>query len=168
MRCSGSQRLGCICSYSHMYNAASQPSWERRQTGSQCVNHHAKTFLLLSKEPVREKLIRYGLEEVRVHIGKNLSYEEEQIYRNPSQLKKIQRDFVWYIWKIHIQYSGPADIIKDEAFIRGKVYDKRGSEKIWSSVKALSQRCRFYDVPLKRPVRMAVSAFTPLRKIRRL
>ena len=55
------------------------------------MNHHAKTFLLLGgrKEPVREKLIRYGLEEVRVHIGKNLSYEEEQIFtKSVAELKR--------------------------------------------------------------------------------
>lgn len=97
----------------------------REQNWIHAVNHHAKTFLLLGgrKEPVREKLIRYGLEEVRVHIGKNLSYEEEQIFtKSVAELKEEDTEGLCIVC-----LENPHPIqrvcrhIKDEAFIRGKV-----------------------------------------------
>ena len=41
-----------------------------------------KTFLLLGgrKENLKEKLLYYGLEDLTVHIGKNFSYPQEQIF----------------------------------------------------------------------------------------
>ncbi len=116
------------------FAAALHMSWEdaalvslhgREQNWIYAVNHHAKTFLLLGgrKEPVREKLIRYGMEEVRVHIGKHLSYEEEQIFtKSVSELKEEDTEGLCILC-----LENPPPIqqvcrhIKDEAFIRGKV-----------------------------------------------
>ncbi|MFR8019859.1 MAG: cobalt-precorrin-7 (C(5))-methyltransferase [Mediterraneibacter gnavus] len=84
------QRIPGISSVVY-FAAALHTSWEdaalvslhgRWQNWIYEAEHHAKTFLLLGgrKENLKEKLLYYGLEDLTVHIGKNFSYPQEQIF----------------------------------------------------------------------------------------
>lgn len=116
------------------FAAALHTSWEdaalvslhgRWQNWIHEVRHHSKTFLLLggSQEPLGKKLVYYGLGDVRVHIGKNLSYPEEEIFSKPAwELTEADTEGLCIAY---IENPHPEDKVcrhlKDEDFTRGKV-----------------------------------------------
>lgn len=99
----------------------------RRQNFINAVNRHEKTFLLMGGkgcgEEVVEKLSYYGLKDVVVHIGKNLSYpDEEMITKRAGELKTADLEG---LCAAVIENPNPQKNVfrhlEDEAFERGKV-----------------------------------------------
>lgn len=116
------QRIPGISSVVY-FAAALHTSWEdaalvslhgRWQNWIYEAEHHAKTFLLLGgrKENLKEKLLYYGLEDLTVHIGKNFSYPQEQIFsKTVSELTEEDAEgFALSVWKIHIHHRRCAGI----------------------------------------------------------
>ena len=127
------QRIPGISSVVY-FAARLHTSWEdaalvslhgRRQNWVFAVEHHAKTFLLLGgkTENLKEKLLYYGLGDVTVHIGKNFSYPEEQIYSKPAG--ELLAEDTEGLCIAYLENPDPCEKVcrhlKDEEFIRGKV-----------------------------------------------
>ena len=127
------QRIPGISSVVY-FAAALHTSWEdaalvslhgRWQNWIYEAEHHAKTFLLLGgrKENLKEKLLYYGLEDLTVHIGKNFSYPQEQIFsKTVSELTEEDTEGLCIVC---LENPHPSQKVcrhlKDEAFTRGNV-----------------------------------------------
>ena len=127
------QRIPGISSVVY-FAAALHTSWEdaalvslhgRWQNWIYEAEHHAKTFLLLGgrKENLKEKLLYYGLEDLTVHIGKNFSYPQEQIFsKTVSELTEEDTEGLCIVC---LENPHPSQQVcrhlKDEAFTRGNV-----------------------------------------------
>ena len=127
------QRIPGISSVVY-FAAALHTSWEdaalvslhgRWQNWIYEAEHHAKTFLLLGgrKENLKEKLLYYGLEDLTVHIGKNFSYPQEQIFsKTVSELTEEDAEGLCIVC---LENPHPSQKVcrhlKDEAFTRGNV-----------------------------------------------
>lgn len=93
----------------------------------QTIHRHVKTFLLLGgKDTGRhfyETMKDYEMEDVIVHIGKQMSYEEEEIFSGRLGDRKPE-DFegLCAVLVENPSYCKDAGMhLKDEEFIRGKV-----------------------------------------------
>ena len=93
----------------------------------QTIHRHPKTFLLLGgKDTGRhfyETLLEYGLEDVQVHVGYQMSYEEEKILS--GKLCEMQAEDFEGLCAVLVEnpsYCKAAGMhLKDEEFLRGKV-----------------------------------------------
>ena len=125
----------------------------RWQNYIQIIAHNRKNFLLLdqanSGRDICEKLNYYGLGDVNVTIGKNLSYENEEIIvKKGSEL--IPEDF-WGLCVAMIENPNAnphvCRHIKAEEFIRGKVPMTKDEVRAVSLAKLeLSKDAVLYDV----------------------
>lgn len=99
----------------------------RRENYIHAIAHNEKTFLLLGgRESGREfchKVQYYGLTDIEVWIGKNLSYEEEEIIHKTG--KDLGPEDFSGLDVVYIYNPGSCPFvfrsIKDEEFIRGSV-----------------------------------------------
>lgn len=93
----------------------------------QTIHRHPKTFLLLGgKNAGRyfyETLSEYGLGDVQVHIGRQMSYEEEKILSGKlCEMKAEDFEGLCAVLIENPSYCKAAGMhLKDEEFIRGKV-----------------------------------------------
>ena len=93
----------------------------------QTIHRHPKTFLLLGgKNTGRyfyEALSEYGLGDVQVHIGRQMSYEEEKILSGKlCEMKAEDFEGLCAVLVENQFYCKSAGMhLKDEEFIRGKV-----------------------------------------------
>ncbi|MCB6621680.1 precorrin-6y C5,15-methyltransferase (decarboxylating) subunit CbiE [Mediterraneibacter sp. 210702-DFI.5.30] len=93
----------------------------------QTIHRHSKTFLLLGgKDTGRhfyETLLEYGLGDVQVHVGCQMSYEEEKILSGKLyEMKAEDFEGLCAVLVENSSYCKAAGMhLKDEAFIRGKV-----------------------------------------------
>ena len=93
----------------------------------QTIHRHPKTFLLLGgKNTGRyfyETLSEYGLGDVQVHIGRQMSYEEEKILSGKlCEMKAEDFEGLCAVLIENPSYCKAAGMhLKDEEFIRGKV-----------------------------------------------
>ena len=93
----------------------------------QTIHRHPKTFLLLGgKDTGRhfyETLLEYGLEDVHIHVGQRMSYEDEKILS--GKLCEMEAEDFEGLCAVLIEnpsYCKAAGMhLKDEEFIRGKV-----------------------------------------------
>ena len=93
----------------------------------QTIHRHPKTFLLLGGKGTGkhfyETLREYKMDEIIVHIGRNMSYEGEQILSDRlCNLKPEDFEGLCAVLVENPMYCRDAGMhLKDEAFIRGKV-----------------------------------------------
>lgn len=93
----------------------------------QTIDRHPKTFLLLggkgTGQHFYETLREYQMDEMIVHIGRNMSYEEERILSDRlDNLKPEDFEGLCAVLVENPGYCKDAGMhLKDEAFIRGKV-----------------------------------------------
>ena len=93
----------------------------------QTIHRHSKTFLLLGgKDTGRhfyETLLEYGLENVQVHVGRQMSYEEEKILSGKLyEMKAEDFEGLCAVLVENPSYCKAAGMhLKDEEFLRGKV-----------------------------------------------
>jgi len=93
----------------------------------QTIHRHSKTFLLLGgKDTGRhfyETLLEYGLGDVRVHVGCQMSYEEEKILSGKLyEMKAEDFEGLCAVLVENPSYCKAAGMhLKDEEFLRGKV-----------------------------------------------
>ena len=93
----------------------------------QTIHRHPKTFLLLGGKGTGrhfyETLKEYQMNEILVHIGRNMSYEEEQILSGRlADLKAEDFDGLCAVMVENPGYCKDTGMhLKDEEFIRGKV-----------------------------------------------
>ena len=93
----------------------------------QTIHRHSKTFLLLGgKDTGRhfyETLLEYGLGDVQVHVGCQMSYEEEKILS--GKLYEMKAEDFEGLCAVLVEnpfYCKAAGMhLKDEEFLRGKV-----------------------------------------------
>lgn len=98
----------------------------RKQNFVHAVNKNRKTFLLLGgsgAEDALEKLKYYRMGDLVVHIGKNLSYPDEEIIT--KQVKELTVHDMEGLCAVMIENPSPdlrTDVhIRDEEFLRGNV-----------------------------------------------
>lgn len=92
------------------------------------IRKHEKVFTLAGKceevHHVCRQLIRYGMNQVEVCVGENLSYGNERIWRGSPEacLEEAFGNLLVAVF-LHKEYQNPSlgFGIPDEAFIRGKV-----------------------------------------------
>lgn len=93
----------------------------------QTIHRHSKTFLLLGgKDTGRhfyETLLEYGLGDVQVHVGCQMSYEEEKILSGKLyEMKAEDFEGLCAVLVENPSYCKAAGMhLKDEEFLRGKV-----------------------------------------------
>ena len=93
----------------------------------QTIHRHSKTFLLLGgKDTGRhfyESLLEYGLGDVQVHVGCQMSYEEEKILSGKLyEMKAEDFEGLCAVLVENPSYCKAAGMhLKDEEFLRGKV-----------------------------------------------
>ena len=93
----------------------------------QTIHRHPKTFLLLGgKDTGRhfyETLLEYGLGDVQVHVGCQMSYEEEKILSGKLyEMKAEDFEGLCAVLVENPSYCKAAGMhLKDEEFLRGKV-----------------------------------------------
>ena len=93
----------------------------------QTIHRHPKTFLLLGgKNTGRyfyETLSEYGLGDVQVHIGRQMSYEEEKVLSGKlCEMKAEDFEGLCAVLVENPSYCKAAGMhLKDEEFLRGKV-----------------------------------------------
>ena len=93
----------------------------------QTIHRHSKTFLLLGgKDTGRhfyETLLEYGLGDVQVHVGCQMSYEEEEILSGKLyEMKAEDFEGLCAVLVENPSYCKAAGMhLKDEEFLRGKV-----------------------------------------------
>lgn len=99
----------------------------RRQNFLYTVAHNEKTFLLLGQKDsgrmVREKLLYYGLDEVIVHVGKRLSYPDEEIFTKKAGELEAE-DLEGLCGTLIVNPHPDTRVcrhLRDEEFLRGKV-----------------------------------------------
>mgnify|MGYP000995614061 CR=1 FL=1 len=93
----------------------------------QTIHRHQKTFLLLGgKDTGRhfyETLLEYGLGDVQVHVGCQMSYEEEKILS--GKLYEMKAEDFEGLCAVLVEnpsyYKAAGMHLKDEEFLRGKV-----------------------------------------------
>lgn len=117
------------------------------------LRHHKDIFLLLGSNGVEElckKLILFGLENINVTIGENLSYPEERIcVGTPKEL--LKRTFgslcVAFLEQEKFLPVAVHASIPDEAFLRGNVpMTKEEIRSISLSKLGLSEKDILYDI----------------------
>jgi len=111
-------------------------SWEDVKFGSahgkkinmiQRINRYKKTFFLLDGknglQTLCEKLIYYGMNQVTLHVGENLSYDNETIFSGkPEEIVSHQvSSLVVVLIENSFAQDWTALSIPDEEFIRAKV-----------------------------------------------
>ena len=93
----------------------------------QTIHRHPKTFLLLGgKNTGRyfyETLSEYGLGDVQVHIGRQMSYEEEKVLSGKlCEMKAEDFEGLCAVLVENPEYCKDAGMhLQDDVFIRGKV-----------------------------------------------
>ena len=93
----------------------------------QTIHRHSKTFLLLGgKDTGRhfyETLLEYGLGDVQVHVGCQMSYEEEKILSGKlCEMKAEDFEGLCAVLVENPEYCKDAGMhLQDDVFIRGKV-----------------------------------------------
>lgn len=181
------QRIPGISSVVY-FAAALHTSWEdaalvslhgRWQNWIYEAEHHAKTFLLLGgrKENLKEKLLYYGLEDLTVHIGKNFSYPQEQIFsKTVSELTEEDTEGLCIVC---LENPHPSQKVcrhlKDEAFTRGNVPMTKEEVRTICIAKLDLEKMRFFMtlvreqvlLLLKQPARTAVFECMLLKRIRK-
>lgn len=124
----------------------------RRQNFIHAIAHHRKTFLLLGRadgEEICRKLAWYQMQDVRVYIGKRLSYEDEEII-SKSGYDVCPEDFEG-LTAVMIENPHPSESVclhlPDDAFIRGKVPMTKEEVRTVSLAKLkLTRDAVLYDV----------------------
>lgn len=125
----------------------------RKANEVDAVRHHARTFLLSGKKggvkEFCEKLCRYGLENVRVTVGEQLSYPEERIVTGTAG--ELAGQEFEALCVILTENPAPAARepfgLPDEAFVRGKVpMTKREVRAVSLSCLALQENSVAWDV----------------------
>ncbi|XCP84418.1 precorrin-6Y C5,15-methyltransferase (decarboxylating) subunit CbiT [Roseburia hominis] len=171
---SGAKKLACVleeCGIkveflpgisSVVYLAARlHTSWEdaalvslhgRRQNFIHAISRNKKAFLILGADEGKmlcEKIAYYGMGHVRFHIGRNLSYEEEEILSVfGSEIRPEQ-----FAGLVTVMVENPEPVrsvmlhIPDEEFIRGKVpMTKEEVRTVSISKMKLTEDAVVYDV----------------------
>lgn len=93
----------------------------------QRIQRHKRTFFLLDGDKglkaLCDKLIYYGMKEVTLHVGENLSYENEHIVNGtPEQIRKVSvGTLIVVLVENHNAKNLVVSSIPDEEFIRSKV-----------------------------------------------
>lgn len=141
--------------------AAIHTSWEdgtlisahgRNQNYVDAIHRNEKTFLLLggngSKE-VMDKLLYYGFQDCEIHIGKQLSYPEEQIIT--KRVGDLTPQDLEGLCTVMIRNPNPcrdvARHIPDEDFERGKVpMTKAEVRSVCIAKLGLTEHAVVYDV----------------------
>lgn len=118
------------------------------------IRHHEKVFTLAGKceeiHAICDQLIRYGMNQVEVCVGENLSYEDEKIWRgSPGECRK--ETFGNLLVAVFLHKKAPKAVlgfgIPDEAFIRGKVpMTKEEVRAISLSKLRLTKAAVVYDI----------------------
>ncbi len=94
------------------------------------IRDNEKVFSILGRpDDVRNlagKLIEYGLGEVKLYVGENLSYSDEKIFKaNPSELTDYENYSLCVIAAVNEHApdtcQNPLTVRRDSEFIRGKV-----------------------------------------------
>lgn len=91
------------------------------------IRHHEKTFAIMGTSAgiagLAKKLVYYGMGEVLLYVGENLSYENEKIFsEKASDLTDYKGDAlsVVCVWNPKAEEPKATHGIADDAFIRGK------------------------------------------------
>ena len=126
----------------------------REENFLDAVKHNKKTFLLLggdySPKKICEELVEYGLGNLEVAIGENLSYENEKIHKGLAR-SFISQDFdslsVMLIDNDKFIDSSVTHGLTDEEFIRGEVpMTKSEVRAISISKMSLKEDSIVYDI----------------------
>lgn len=91
------------------------------------IRHHQKVFSILGTTDgvalLAEKLCEYGMGEVLLYVGENLSYENEKVFAAPAyELTQYEGDALSVVCAFH-EKAVPMSVthgISDSEFIRGK------------------------------------------------
>lgn len=139
-----------------------QTSWEdvcllslhgRKANGVDAVRHHKKTFLLSGSKggasAFCEELCRYGLDQVKVTVGENLSYPEERIVTGTAS--ELAGQSFEALCVLFLENPAPVSRetigLPDEAFVRGKVpMTKREVRAVSMSYLGLKEDSVAWDV----------------------
>lgn len=127
--------------------------------GRQCnlvyhIRHNRKVFAILGTADgvarLAEKLVYYGMGEVVLHVGENLSYERERVFaKKASELTEYQGDALSVVCAVNDRAvpSPAVHGLKDECFIRGKAPMTKEEVRAVSLAKlALKEDSVCYDV----------------------
>lgn len=118
------------------------------------IRHNPKVFAILGTgdgaSRLARKLVYYGMGEVLLYVGENLSYENEKIFVKPAkELTDYEGDALSVVCAYHeAAASMPATHgVRDEAFIRGKVPMTKEEVRTVSLAKlGLTETSVCYDV----------------------
>lgn len=91
------------------------------------IKHNQKVFSILGTKDgvavLAKKMVRYGLGDVTLFVGENLSYENEKLLkRTASEFTEYESDALCVVCAYHETFEKRSEThgIDDEAFIRGK------------------------------------------------
>lgn len=126
----------------------------RRQNIVGMLNTHEKVFTLTDGDKgvrrLSSELLRYGLGSVKMYVGCQLSYPEEEILTGgPEQFLDFEREGVLAVLLIHeeAKEASVSHGIPDELFVRGKVpMTKEEVRSISISKLALRRDSVVYDI----------------------
>lgn len=120
------------------------------------IKRNRKTFILLDGgeklQKLCEKLVYYGMEDVILHVGEQLSYPQERIVSERAGVLKEKGDFCFDKLLVVLAENGKAQdwvavSIPDEEFIRSKVPMTKSEVRTVSVGKMkLTSKAVCYDV----------------------
>lgn len=124
----------------------------RHQNFIHVISRQKKTFLILGADEGKmlcEKIAYYGMQGIRIYIGRRLSYEDEEIISTDGKQVKPE-DFAGLVT---VMVENPEPVtevmrhIPDEEFIRGKVpMTKEEVRTVSISKLRLTENAVVYDV----------------------